>query len=1119
VNKGVKPERVEPPTLEQTIESPPKAIPDPIPTTPEVVTVTVKGRRFQLPKEVAVRLNDQLLDHAYTKTQEDLEEIKRGQDPILEFLKKNKLAPQADEMKSWMKNANARITDLNPFLSNIHGYDLDEVAQFLTDPEQAAAHGIPPFPEDISARRAIEDSLTRHLQTKGGKKVSEQDLFSDWTSKLVQTSETFQKHSAEFKELPKELQQKASESLLAGRAQDLVDIISYARGEKGEGGEAPGLWKDLVAKADAEIEKLKNSDETKLRAGLSSDDMKLTAAYTIKALDWMLEKGKTFKDWLEKLKSEDPAGYIKIRPFEDELRRQVLNRRPSATFHKKANEISENIKKASQILLQTGQAEVIQKTGTISPEIKEEIRKLARVPDEEIYKFQVSMEKVDQTRRVAVDSLKQVAELEKLLQEIEDPIEKGVGKNVLELATNSLNGIVDQALKTRRASSRSLAQYKKAPPDRMAVEAVQASASEKLKEIANKLDVIPIIKTKLPILSQIYADNAEFWKIGKKLEKEAREALSESQIADLKKKRTALLLRTGKNLLNIRRLGLIPITSFSLDLVTNPGEIALQTIAAAGHDLFYNLRAPFLGRPHGIPALRGMQRAATELAPKWAGTQTKLGSGRTYNLPPEVQDKLDETAFGERFRQGRDWGAYTKRETKGTAATDYALGTSLYLKAAVDTTSGNIAASADLYKKAEIIATSEGLSGEAKQKRVDNLWANPTPEMVDSAALTGQKAKFNVPLSKFEKAFAGNVMVQTFLDAFPRFGFELARWVGRSVGADPKLWFKLKNGKATPEDFAGYLARTFAGWGALYYVATSKDDEGKTWYDRFDEKSGQFTKKDGTPIRAQGRTPWAEAISLIALGKGDFDKFYKALAHTSLPGKAIPQVIGGNEVDTTGTVSGGQFLSLLAPLVKGSASKDWERPWEDISQWVNQTIPAQSALSFFEALIDPQGRKGLGANIPLISELVAKPRIRATTGKPEVLKQEIFGATLPTAYAAIPGASILVGDIDKLVNLIDLEVPSTKRIKFYRGPQQSALRLEWKKMPTKYRDEARAIAGQELNKLLTPNLPELKKLVKIGNAEAARKWVNRVINYSGKIASAEILDKYRVEAEFVEKEE
>ena len=74
-------------------------------------------------------------------------------------------------------------------------------------------------------------------------------------------------------------------------------------------------------------------------------------------------------------------------------------------------------------------------------------------------------------------------------------------------------------------------------------------------------------------------------------------------------------------------------------------------------------------------------------------------------------------------------------------------------------------------------------------------------------------------------------------------------------------------------------------------------------------------------------------------------------------------------------------------------------------------------------------------------------------------------------------------------------------------------------MPTKYRDEARAIAGQTVNGILTPRLEQLKALVDSGKPEAARKIVLHAINLAGKRASAEIHQRYKASSEFQEKDE
>lgn len=124
---------------------------------------TTSGETVLISGALAREIGPQMLDVAVSQAKEDIE-AQSEKNPVLNYLKANPISASSGEMKSFLKNAEIKVSEISAIISKKKGSDvsrdIDSAAQDLTDPNVAAQFGIAPFSDDISARAAIEEAIT-----------------------------------------------------------------------------------------------------------------------------------------------------------------------------------------------------------------------------------------------------------------------------------------------------------------------------------------------------------------------------------------------------------------------------------------------------------------------------------------------------------------------------------------------------------------------------------------------------------------------------------------------------------------------------------------------------------------------------------------------------------------------------------------------------------------------------------------------------------------------------------------------------------------------------------------------------------------------------------------------
>ena len=569
--------------------------------------------------------------------------------------------------------------------------------------------------------------------------------------------------------------------------------------------------------------------------------------------------------------------------------------------------------------------------------------------------------------------------------------------NAARVMNNILDGLTRQMVTLRYAAGRSVKQFDR-PGAVMAREdlgmyALSPEVIENLQALGRVADELRDARIRRPIYTNIY-ESLKHWK-----------TLDPGQKMVL-----------WRNVVDAFRLNLFSATSFTLDAITNAGEVGSQVLEGAGRDLYA------LSKGQVFPHLRGFMQALRwgdynrslmqVLAPHTAG-------GELINSPFQRLPGMEGPVTGPDaiFDQASKWGVFTERSNLPSKVLDTAVGGPLYLKQAFDQGAAHFASQAALFAEANK-AMPEGLTPIERQLWRREFVQHPTDEAWTRAVEQGEKAKFNRPLTQFEEKVGRSVTYRLLGDVFARWPFQFTRWFGEMVGVDPAAFRKIfKAGGFDAEAAAGYLAKAATGLGGLYML-------NQTLYPHVDFHSMEYVDDQNNRYRLTGREPLPTAFTALALfnavakqDPADWEKFKAGLQFSSIPFAKL------------GNFTGGLLSSIVAASTAASANKkiDPSAMERNIADWANQAIPGQALLNTLKTFLDPVVREGIGARLPGIS--LAKPAVVSpTTGRELEPQQSVFGiGPFRTLGAPMPGAKRELDPVYRLLMRFGTPV--------YRGPK------------------------------------------------------------------------------------
>ena len=494
-------------------------------------------------------------------------------------------------------------------------------------------------------------------------------------------------------------------------------------------------------------------------------------------------------------------------------------------------------------------------------------------------------------------------------------------------------------------------------------------------------------------------------------------------------------LGVPRAILNAFRLNLFQFGSFIRDSFDNAVNVGTETVGYLGQDIYSAAKG---GNPRRIMSIiKSLADQGKAVIP--GRVREVVGIKDRTILPAEIEQKLGNEI---RDVSGKDSGIMTHIKMLGMRL-DYPLSPAVKLKRVADILPSRVFAMADLMHSAAKEADAKGLSGLSRQKFIEAFLKNPA-EMgeageaaVASAVAIGKKIKFQVDLSDTEKNISGNWVYLLLGDAFPSWKFQYARWVGRTLGADPAMWKKMKSGEAGGEEIAGYFTKAATGWGGIWLV-------NNIIYPHMDFNSMEYVDDNGQRTRLSGTSIIPTAVFISALFRGEMVKATLALKHTPIPGANL---IPGYQA---GVLSG--WMVAVSSYLKGGISN--ERFFSEINKIVNNLVPGRATLSLLKVLADPVLRQGLGSEIPFYSKTLP-PVINPTTGKPLMPRQERFGLELPSlGGTAIPGFRRIQTPFERELQL--------HGIGLFRDRRTPIAEFQTDEIPPELRLEYKEIAGEFL---------------------------------------------------------
>lgn len=673
-------------------------------------------------------------------------------------------------------------------------------------------------------------------------------------------------------------------------------------------------------------------------------------------------------------------------------------------------------------------ADRVQERGTIAKEDRVAFRKAGQPDREETYSFRFSEKDIE-------ESTAEMVAAEKVFQDAERSFNESADPNSAQ-AMRVARQIVEQAVKNwqvyRSAGGRAVGRFNQGVPE----EVIQ-----RLREASLIAGNLRNVRTRVPIATNIL-HGVKGWK-------------------DLS---TAERQRVGRDIVDHFRLNLFSVTSWTLDMIGDAGELVGQVGAGLGHDF---VRLGLRGDA-SFPSMQGVFRAIR-------------AGGPFRRLRPDIEEQLGTTVSGERMRRAPGAGVFTYRGHAASKAYDALVGWPLYAKQALDTAAKRLGTLSTLYREGIEAATAEGLRGQDLRDFVDRFVLDPPAEALHRAVENGKKAGFNRDLSELEERAAGSTTARLLVDTFMRWPFQFTRWAAEMLGWRPDLLKKLRAGSLRAEEVGEWLGKAAVGLGGLLLI--------NGLYDRTDFNSMEYVDEDGNRIRLSGRDPIPTALWFLAIVRGDKEKAATAIRHASIPGGRLLAGEGGL---LGGTIEG--FLQAIQ-----NPQNDPRALRRELENVINRAFPGQAILSAIKTAFDPTIREGLGANLPGAS-FALPAAVDPVTGRPLRPRQRVLGVDLPSiAGVPIPGATRLLDPVQKLLSRYGLLV--------YRGPRSPVAGYPPGQVPPELRREWQEVFGEARNKLLgglARAMPSLERQ----DPERVRKMIQARDRAAAEIANREMRRRY-----------
>lgn len=557
------------------------------------------------------------------------------------------------------------------------------------------------------------------------------------------------------------------------------------------------------------------------------------------------------------------------------------------------------------------------------------------------------------------------------------------------------------------------------------------------------------------------------------------------------------------------RFNLFSPFSFVFDLAGNTAEIGGQIAGAVGHDIVYTARTGQVS----FPSLKGFMEAVRERAER-----------RFIPMNPDIEAALGFSLYGERLpllpgQQGRRLtiggrlekpGIFTYRKGIGEEGTalrkvtkplsagyDVFRGATLYSKGAIDTTAKRLAATATLWRDAAKLADARKITESTARRRFIREFVDNPPDWAKQEAITnGNKAGMNRPLGPIAKKWSQSLFVRLLVEPFPGWAPQFLKWAGEMVGYNKPLLGKLIKGEALPEEVGGYLTKTAAGIGGLYFLS-------QVIYPHVDFNSMEYVHDDGNRTRISNLDPTTTGLIFLAALKGDAEKFAAGLPYASIPGvKLMPTKQTG--FPAGGGILGGAIGGLS--LAINNPQNDPRALERELTLMLNRSIPGQAMLGAAKTILDPVQREGAGANLPIVS-LSKEPRIQLTTGEPRTPRQtppfplQDVGTFPQVQGVPIPGARRILDPIEKLLSHYELTVYRPLRQPIAGSPAANVL--------PEHRQEWEIEFGKQRQQILGPIAKQDEQgAFKMQPREQVRKMISGLDSLAARIATLKVNERH-----------
>lgn len=665
------------------------------------------------------------------------------------------------------------------------------------------------------------------------------------------------------------------------------------------------------------------------------------------------------KEEVTRLWNEEVGGGPEARKLGKEAKERLTEPR---MLESKLNEFVESLTRPAQMLGERA-AEVKERGTFVEEKTREEFRKAGRPEREETFEFQTSEKQTEATRASAVAALGKVAEAR-------DAIRKAANGNpaLVQAAQQQMAELIRlKPYFEKIARETEMVRHAQGRQVKLWDSPVSPELADRLRGMDELMVALGAKAPRLPIDTSIARFLSDIVK-GRKMSPGRRREFY-------------------NDLVNSYRFN-FPLTSWTLDLISNAAEGGAQMVGGLGFDMAHAAKS--------LPKILSGDAAASQgQMPAMRGWLSAIRySASHFHKPinPNVEAKLFTAVQGEKtttrspgFPRGTEPGVYTLRTNRASRAWDTLRGLGLYLKGAQDGATRRVAAEASLFRDASVEAEKMGLRGADREAFMDRFVEQTSDEMaVKRAAEAGNKAGFSRELSEAEERMANSLATKLFVAQYPRWGFQFGRWAAEMIGVNPKLWKEWKNGSARAEDVAAYFAKSATGLGGLYLVSKL--------YNSVDAKTGEYVKEDGQRVRLAGREPILSALWMVAMMKGDWDKAIALSKLTSFP------VVNWLQ---NGIVS--EFLLKMRDAQE-SGRFNARGTQRELYETLNHALPGAAILAALKSVFDPTLREpSLVSELPGLSRTQPE-RMSATTGESIQPMQRIPGTD--TRFRAIRGVPV-----------------------------------------------------------------------------------------------------------------